>query len=114
MLAVAILNNSLTIAVLAGVGYLVAYRLYGRYISRRILGLDPARRTPAHERQDGYDFVPSHPAVVFGPHFASLAGLGPIVGPAIAVVCLRQHLHRGRPRPDHVVHFATAQRPDHR
>ncbi|HUU84489.1 MAG TPA: carbon starvation protein A [Phycisphaerae bacterium] len=85
MLAVAILNNSLTIALLAGVGYIVAYRLYGRYISRRILGLDPARRTPAHERQDGVDFVPTHPAILFGHHFASIAGLGPIVGPAIAV-----------------------------
>ena len=85
MFALGVLDNSLTIAIVTGLGYLAAYRLYGRYISRRVLGLDPNRRTPAHERRDGIDYVPTHPAVLFGHHFASIAGLGPIVGPAIAV-----------------------------
>lgn len=50
------------------------------------MGLDPERITPAHELRDGLDYVPTHRAVLFGHHFASIAGLGPIVGPAIAVV----------------------------
>ncbi|MBL6974969.1 MAG: carbon starvation protein A, partial [Deltaproteobacteria bacterium] len=66
--------------------YLVAYHTYGRFISRRILGLDPGRRTPAIELQDGVDYVPANRFVLMGHHFASIAGLGPIIGPAIAVV----------------------------
>ena len=81
----ALLNNSLVIALLSGVGFILAYRLYGKFIADRILGLDPNRTTPAHTRTDGIDFVPAHRAVLFGHHFASIAGLGPIVGPAIAV-----------------------------
>ncbi len=82
----AILNNSVVVAVLTGVGFVLAYRLYGRFISRRVLGFDPGRPTPAHRFRDGIDYVPTHPAVLFGHHFASIAGLGPIVGPAIAVI----------------------------
>ncbi len=66
--------------------YIVAYNTYGRYLARRIFQLDPARITPAHEINDGVDFVPSHKSLVFGHHFTSIAGTGPIVGPAIAVV----------------------------
>jgi carbon starvation protein len=70
----------ISIAVLAA-GYLV----YGRFISR-ILGVDPARRTPAHTRYDGVDFVPTrHWLVLFGHHFSSICAAGPIVGPALAV-----------------------------
>lgn len=66
--------------------YLIAYHTYGRYLARRIFQLDPDRTTPAHEINDGIDFVPSHKSLVFGHHFTSIAGTGPIVGPAIAVV----------------------------
>ena len=66
--------------------FLVAYHLYGRFIGNRVLGLDRERKTPACEINDGVDYVPTRPAVLFGHHFASIAGLGPIVGPAIAVV----------------------------
>jgi carbon starvation protein len=66
--------------------YLLAYHTYGRYVSRRVFGVDPGRVTPAHEREDGVDFVPSKRDLVFGHHFTSIAGTGPIVGPAIAVV----------------------------
>ncbi|MCK4659533.1 MAG: carbon starvation protein A [Phycisphaerae bacterium] len=81
----ALLTNSLVIAVLSGLGFIAAYRLYGKFIADRILGLDPSRSTPAHTKTDGIDYVPTHRAVLFGHHFASIAGLGPIVGPAIAV-----------------------------
>lgn len=82
---VAVLSNSLVIAALSAVGFILAYRLYGKFLADRIFGLDPRRPTPAHTRTDGIDFVPAHRAVLFGHHFASIAGLGPIVGPAIAV-----------------------------
>lgn len=67
-------------------GYLIAYYTYGRFISRRVLGLDPRRRTPAVEMQDGVDYVPANRFVLMGHHFASIAGLGPIIGPAIAII----------------------------
>ncbi|MFG0305430.1 MAG: carbon starvation protein A [Phycisphaerales bacterium JB040] len=68
------------------VGYIVAYRVYGRYLARRIFRLDPERVAPSVEREDGVDFVPSRRSLVFGHHFTSIAGTGPIVGPAVAVV----------------------------
>ena len=63
--------------------FAAAYFLYGRMIER-VLGVDPSRKTPAFERGDGVDYVPAHPAVLFGHHFASIAGAGPIVGPIAA------------------------------
>ena len=63
--------------------FAVAYFFYGRLLER-VLGVDPARRTPAFELGDGVDYVPAHPAVLFGHHFASIAGAGPIVGPIAA------------------------------
>jgi carbon starvation protein len=73
-------------AVLLGAGcvvFLVAYRFYGRVLER-IFGVDPARETPAVLQNDGVDFVPARPSVLFGHHFASIAGAGPIVGPIMA------------------------------
>ncbi|MBQ3810041.1 MAG: carbon starvation protein A [Kiritimatiellae bacterium] len=63
--------------------FAAAYFLYGRLLER-VLGVDPARKTPAFEKGDGVDYVPAHPAVLFGHHFASIAGAGPIVGPIAA------------------------------
>lgn len=80
-----LLNNSLFIALLSAVGFVVAYFTYGRFLARKVLGLDPARVTPAYEKSDGVDYVPTRPSVLFGHHFASIAGLGPIIGPAIAI-----------------------------
>ncbi|HEU4887553.1 MAG TPA: carbon starvation CstA family protein, partial [Thermoanaerobaculia bacterium] len=62
----------------------LAYRLYGGWIAR-LVGLDPAATTPAHEKQDGVDFVPTKPFYLFGQHFAAIAAAGPIAGPIIAV-----------------------------
>ena len=61
------------------------YLFYGRFVSS-ILGIDPKRKTPAHEKEDGVDFVPAkHWLVLFAHHFSSICGAGPIVGPVIAV-----------------------------
>lgn len=60
-----------------------AYFLYSRFIARSI-GIDPSRPTPAHSMRDGIDYVPAHPMVLYGHHFATIAGAGPIVGPVLA------------------------------
>lgn len=65
---------------------LIAYFTYGRWLSRRVFRLDPDRPTPAVTEEDGSDYVPTRRSVVFGHHFTSIAGTGPIVGPAIAVM----------------------------
>lgn len=65
--------------------YAGAYALYGRGLARRVVRVDDARPTPAHALYDGVDYAPAHPLALFGHHFASIAGAGPIVGPAIAV-----------------------------
>ncbi|MEO1495807.1 MAG: carbon starvation protein A [Planctomycetota bacterium] len=77
----------LTIAVALGsfAALWVAYRVYGGWLARRVFRLDPTVTTPSHELRDGVDFVPTAKTVVFGHHFTSIAGTGPIVGPAIAV-----------------------------
>ncbi|GAA0919221.1 carbon starvation CstA family protein [Rothia nasimurium] len=64
--------------------FLIGYRLYGRFIARRVLVLDPSRATPAVLRNDGLDYVPTDKWVVFGHHFAAIAGAGPLVGPVLA------------------------------
>jgi len=66
---------------------LTAYVTYGRFLARK-WGIDPNRKTPAVEFEDGQDYVPSHPSVVFGHHFTSIAGAGPITGPIIAAVMI--------------------------
>ncbi len=78
--------NSVTLILLALAGYLLAYRLYGRYLGRKILRLSSSRMMPAHEFEDGVDFVPTKSNIIFGHHFTTIAGLGPIVGPAIGII----------------------------
>ena len=65
---------------------LVAYRWYGTFLVKRVFGVDDASPTPAHTLGDDVDYVPAPAPVLFGHHFASIAGLGPLLGPAIAVV----------------------------
>jgi len=69
--------------IIASACFLAGYFIYAGMIARK-LGVDPSKPTPAHTRKDGVDFVPAHPAVLFGHHFASIAGAGPIVGPVLA------------------------------
>lgn len=64
--------------------YLIAYRFYSRFIADRVLQLNPSRPTPAHTLSDGLDYVPTHKWVLFGHHFAAIAGAGPLVGPVLA------------------------------
>lgn len=76
----------LLIVVLAFVGYLAMYQLYGRFIGRRIFALAKEAQTPSVEFEDGMDYVPTKKEIIFGHHFTSIAGTGPIVGPAIAII----------------------------
>ena len=76
--------NALWIVIAAVSIYLVAYRYYGMFIARRVFELDPTRATPAVLRNDGLDFVPTNKHVLFGHHFAAIAGAGPLVGPVLA------------------------------
>jgi carbon starvation protein len=64
--------------------YLVAYRLYSAFIAAKLLALDNTRATPAERHDDGRDFVPTNKWVLFGHHFAAIAGPGPLVGPTLA------------------------------
>ena len=73
------------IAIGSFAGFLLAYHTYGRWLSRKIFALDPNAIVPSCELEDGVDYVPSKKSIVFGHHFTSIAGTGPIVGPAIAV-----------------------------
>ncbi len=76
--------NAIWIVAAAVSVYLIAYRFYARYISDKVLRLDPARPTPAARHADGLDFVPTNRNVLFGHHFAAIAGAGPLVGPVLA------------------------------
>jgi carbon starvation protein len=64
--------------------YAIAYRFYARYLAGKVLKLDSQRRTPAVRRNDGLDYVPTPRNVLFGHHFAAIAGAGPLVGPVLA------------------------------
>ena len=77
--------STLLIALGTFAAYLIAYHTYGRWLGRRIFRLDPQAVTPSVEVNDGRDYVPTDREVIFGHHFTSIAGTGPIVGPAIAV-----------------------------
>ncbi|SCK55975.1 carbon starvation protein [Variovorax sp. HW608] len=76
--------NALWIVVAAICTYLIAYRYYSLFIAERVLGLDASRMTPAHRHNDGLDYVPTDKKVLFGHHFAAIAGAGPLVGPVLA------------------------------
>lgn len=76
--------NALWIVVAAVSIYLVAYRYYALFIASRVLQLDPMRATPAVTNNDGLDYVRTNKHVLFGHHFAAIAGAGPLVGPVLA------------------------------
>ncbi|HDT6087602.1 TPA: carbon starvation protein A [Raoultella ornithinolytica] len=76
--------NALWIVVAAVCIYLIAYRFYGLYIAKNVLAVDPTRMTPAVRHNDGLDYVPTDKKVLFGHHFAAIAGAGPLVGPVLA------------------------------
>ncbi|MCA1921748.1 pyruvate/proton symporter CstA [Buttiauxella noackiae] len=76
--------NALWIVVAAICVYLIAYRYYGLFIAKRVLAVDATRMTPAVRHNDGLDYVPTDKKVLFGHHFAAIAGAGPLVGPVLA------------------------------
>ncbi|MBD8565072.1 carbon starvation protein A [Oxalobacteraceae sp. CFBP 8763] len=76
--------NAIWIVAAAGCVYLIAYRFYSKFIANKVLGLDATRQTPAHKFNDGLDYVPTNKNVLFGHHFAAIAGAGPLVGPVLA------------------------------
>ncbi len=76
--------NALWIITAAVSIYLVAYRYYSLYIADKVMQIDPTRATPAVRRNDGLDYVPTNKYVLFGHHFAAIAGAGPLVGPVLA------------------------------
>ena len=78
--------NSALLAVAVFILYIIAYRTYGRFLARKIFKTDRSNPAPSHTLRDDVDFVPTKKWVLFGHHFASIAGTGPIVGPAIAVI----------------------------
>ncbi|MFN4241689.1 MAG: carbon starvation protein A [Tepidisphaerales bacterium] len=76
----------LVVALASLTAFVLAYRLYGRRLARHVFRLSETAECPSRQRRDGVDFVPTPWVVVFGHHFTSIAGTGPIVGPAIAVL----------------------------
>ncbi len=76
--------NAMWMIIAAGCVFSVAYRFYGKFIAQKIFQLDDANETPAIAINDGKDFVPTHKWVLFGHHFAAIAGAGPLVGPILA------------------------------
>lgn len=76
--------NATWLVVAAVCIYFIAYRFYALFIARKVLGIDPARLTPAIVHNDGLDYVPTNRYVLYGHHFAAIAGAGPLVGPVLA------------------------------
>src|SRR5690242_11627570 len=76
--------NAAWLVVAAVCIYFIAYRFYGLFVANQALGIDPARATPAYRHNDGLDYVPTNQYVLFGHHFAAIAGAGPLVGPVLA------------------------------
>jgi len=76
--------NALWIVTAAVSIYLVAYRYYSLFIADKVMQLDPTRATPAVRHNDGLDYVPTNKYILFGHHFAAIAGAGPLVGPVLA------------------------------
>ncbi|OBR96207.1 MULTISPECIES: carbon starvation protein A [Clostridium] len=76
--------NAITLVIIAALVLIIAYRYYGYFIATKVLMIDPDRETPANKFNDGRDYVPTNKWVVFGHHFAAIAGAGPLIGPVLA------------------------------
>ena len=75
---------ALYLVIVSALVAIIAYRTYGAFLAARVATLDDQRRTPAHTSRDGHDYVPTHRWVLFGHHFAAIAGAGPLIGPVLA------------------------------
>jgi carbon starvation protein len=78
--------NALLLCIAVYIGFIVAYHTYGRFLGNKLFNLSKKALTPAQEINDGIDYVPTRKEILFGHHFTSIAGTGPIVGPAIGVI----------------------------
>src|SRR5919201_935927 len=76
--------NAIWLVLAAACSYALGYRFYSKFVAARVLALDALRATPAERLENGRDFVPTNKWVVFGHHFAAIAGPGPLVGPVLA------------------------------
>ena len=76
--------NAMWLIVAAACVYAIGYRLYSAWVAAKVLVLDPSRVTPAVRLNDGRDYVPTNKWIVFGHHFAAIAGPGPLIGPTLA------------------------------
>ena len=77
---------TIVVMILTFFGYVLFYKLYGHFIGKKIFGLSDERIAPSVKMEDGVDYVPTRKEIIFGHHFTSIAGTGPIVGPAIAII----------------------------
>ena len=78
--------NSLLIILVTSIGYIIAYSTYGKLVAHKLFKLSSDNKMPAHKYRDDIDFVPTKKHIIFGHHFTTIAGLGPIVGPTIGVI----------------------------
>jgi carbon starvation protein len=78
--------DTLLLMLICGAGYLVAYHTYGRFLAKKIFQLNKNAPVPSIELRDGIDYVPARKGIIFGHHYTSIAGTGPIVGPAIGII----------------------------
>ncbi|MHC4758412.1 MAG: carbon starvation CstA family protein [Planctomycetota bacterium] len=78
--------KTLILMLVCGIGYILAYNTYGRFLARKIFKLVKDAPVPSKELEDGIDYVPAKKGIIFGHHYTSIAGTGPIVGPAIGVI----------------------------
>ena len=77
--------NSALLTIISLSLFFLGYKFYSKYIAEKIYDLDNNKKTPAHEFEDGVDYVPTNKHILFGHHFTSIAGAAPIIGPCIAV-----------------------------
>jgi carbon starvation protein len=78
--------DTLLLMLICGGGYLVAYHTYGRFLAKKVFQLNNNATVPSVELRDGIDYVPTRKGIIFGHHYTSIAGTGPIVGPAIGII----------------------------
>ncbi|MSV29939.1 MAG: carbon starvation protein A, partial [Bryobacterales bacterium] len=76
--------NSIWLVVASACTYLIGFRFYAKFIATKVMALDDNRATPAERLRDGHDYEPTNKWIVFGHHFAAIAGPGPLVGPTLA------------------------------
>lgn len=78
--------NALLLLLVCSVGYLIAYHTYGKFLARKVFQLREDAPVPSRQFEDGIDYVPTRKGIIFGHHYTSIAGTGPIVGPAIGII----------------------------